>query len=257
MKKTRVAGGIFLGMIYLFLYLPMIVLIIYSFNSRGFPAAWESFTLAWYQQLGQASELWNAFGVSLLVATTSTVLSLILGLLFIFLIHHKNRYSRYTSIFYGNLIIPETVLALSLVTYFILLGIPMGLSTLICSHVLLGLGFVIPVLVVRSSEIDPRLLEASTVLGGSSLDTFLKVTLPLLRPTLLACGLLIFVISFDDYILAFFCSGSAAPTLSVYLASSIRYGISPIMGAFSSVILIFTIGMGALFFSLSHRTRIF
>lgn len=257
MKTSKLIGGAFLSSVFLFLYLPMIVLIIYSFNSRGFPAAWDSFTLQWYQELPSAFDLWESFGISLWVAIISTLLSLIMGLFFVFLIHHNRYFARHLSLFYGNLVIPETVLALALVTYFMLLGIPMGLSTLICSHTLLGLGFVVPVLVVRAREIDPRLIEASTVLGASSIATFIQVTLPLLKPAIVACSLLIFVISFDDYILAFFCSGSAIPTLSVYLASSIRYGISPVLNAFSSLLLLLTIGLGTLFFSVNRRTRIF
>lgn len=250
-------SSLFLALVYLFLYLPILVLIIYSFNARGFPAAWDSFTLQWYRDLFSAGDLWSSFGCSFFVAITSTFLSLLMGLFFTFLIAQRKKYQSKTSLFYGNLVIPETVLALALVSYFNALDIPMGLSTVIVSHTLLGLGFVIPVMVIRCAQIDRRLFEASMVLGATAFQTFRKVTLPLLKPSMIASGVLIFVISFDDYILAYFCSGSSMPTFSVYLASSIRYGISPILNALSSFMLILTIGLGLIFFSLKRGTRIF
>jgi len=159
--------------------------------------------------------------------------------------------------FYGNLIIPETVLAVSLLSFFTMIHIPLGLITLVLAHTVLGLGFVIPVVYARFRELDPTLQEASYVLGATPMQTFFKVTLPLLRPTLIMIALLVFILSFDDFILSYFCAGSTAQTLSLYILSMIRTGVSPVVNALSSVLLFFSSFFVLIFFSLKTRIRFF
>lgn len=243
--------------IYAFLYLPIVVLIIFSFNSKSFPHPWESFTLHWYHELFQTPELWDAFFNSLIVALSSTSLCLLMGTLLIFLQTRGGRIKQFIPLFYGNLIIPESVLALALIGFFALFHIPLGLPTLIAAHTILGLGFVVPILYLRYREIDPRLSEVSLVLGATRTKTFFKITLPLLRPALIASGLLVFVVSFDDFILSYFCSGTSFETLSLYLVSSIRFGISPIVNALGALLLIFTTGLTLIFFAHKNRARVF
>ena len=251
MKRT------FVILTYLFLYVPILVLIAFSFNSKAFPAPWNHFTLHWYKELFKASELWTAFFNSLTIALSSTFISLSMGALLIFFRASGGRISKFLSLFYGNLIIPETVLAVGLLGYFTMLGVPLGMPTLIAAHTVLGLGFVIPVLYSRYLSLDPRLTEASLDLGASPLQTFFKITLPLLRPSMIATGLLIFIISFDDFILAYFCAGAKMQTLSLYLLATIRSGLSPIVNALSAILLLFSSGLVLLFFSPKIRTRIF
>jgi spermidine/putrescine transport system permease protein len=161
------------------------------------------------------------------------------------------------SLFYINLVVPETVLALGLISYFSFLNIPLGMHTLIVSHTVLGLGFVIPILYTRAVMLDPRLKEASLVLGASPAQTFFKITLPQLKPAMISIGLLVFVISFDDFILSYFCSGTSFQTLSIYLVSSIRYGISPVVNAFSAILILITGLLVSIFFSPKSRTKVF
>jgi ABC-type spermidine/putrescine transport system permease subunit II len=122
---------------------------------------------------------------------------------------------------------------------------------------MLGLGFVIPIVYTRYLELDPKLQEASLILGASPRKTFFKITLPLLKPSLIATAVLIFIISFDDFIVTYFCSGTAFQTLSIYLFSTIRTGISPVVNALS----VFLIGLTSLlimyFFSPKVKTRVF
>lgn len=257
LKLSRLALPTSVTLTYLFLYVPIFVLILYSFNSKGFPSPWESFTLDWYRELFQSTELWESFATSLIVALASTGLSLTMGVMLIFFQACGGKIGRYLPLFYGNLVIPETLLAVSLISYFSMLHIPLGLPTLIVSHTVLGIGFVIPILYVRYRDLDPRLHEASLVLGASPLQTFFKITLPLLRPAMIATGMLVFVISFDDFILSYFCSGTSTQTLSLYLISSIRYGISPVVNALSTLMLLITSGLVMLFFSPKIRARIF
>ena len=242
---------------YLFLYLPIIVLLVFSFNSESFPSPWKGFSWKWYEELFHSPQLWHSCLNSLLIAIFSTSISLILSVFFIFYASQDNKIAKWVSIYYGNLVIPETVLAVALLGFFTLMSIPLGLITLILAHTVLGLGFVIPVLYGRYQELDKRMTEASLVLGATPTQTFFKVTLPLLRPSLIASGLLVFIISFDDFILAYFCAGSSSQTLSLYIMSMLRTGISPVVNALSAVLLLLSTLLAFIFFSLKTRARIF
>ncbi len=246
----------FLVMTYLFLYVPIIVLLIFSFNSESFPAPWKQFSLKWYKELFHSAYLWQSFLNSMIVAASSTLISTLLGIFLIFYAVQGGRIGKFLSLFYGNVVIPETVLAVSLLGFFTLINIPLGLTTLILAHTLLGLGFVIPIVYARFLELDPKLTEASLILGASPLQTFFKITLALLRPTLISTGLLVFIISFDDFILAYFCAGSSSQTLSLYIMSMLRSGVSPVVNALSTVLLALSTLLALLFFSLKTRVRI-
>ena len=242
---------------YLFLYLPIFVLVAFSFNTKTFPAPWHGFTLHWYRELFRSHELWESFFNSLKIASITTFLSLFLSSLLIYFLDSGGRGRKLLPLFFGSLIIPETVLAVSLLSYFTLLDIPYGMPTLIVSHTILGLGFAVPILYTRYADLDPKLKEASLDLCATPWTTFYKITLPLMRPSLIATGLLIFVISFDDFILSYFCAGNSIQTLSLYLLSMIRQGISPVVNALSTLLLVLSSALVLLFFSPKIRTRIY
>lgn len=244
---------------YLFLYVPLIVLLVFSFNTEGFPSPWKGFTLKWYHELFHSSHLWASFLNSAIVAVCSTGISLTMGVFLIFYAAQGGRVGNFLNLFYGNLVIPETVLAVGLLGFFTFISIPLGLITLVLAHSVLGLGFVIPIVYARFLELDHRMTEASLVLGATPIQTFFKVTLPLLRPALIVTGLLVFVISFDDFILSYFCAGSTSQTLSLYILSMLRSGVSPVVNALSAVLLLFSTLLVLLFFTISQksRTRIF
>jgi spermidine/putrescine transport system permease protein len=253
----RILNLILVACTYLFLYVPIIVLLVFSFNTEGFPSPWKGFTWKWYHELLQATHLWHAFSNSLIVAVFSTLISLTMGMFLIFYAAQGGRIGKFLNLFYGNLVIPETVLAVSLLGFFSLISVPLGLMTLIFAHTVLGLGFVIPIVYARFLELDTHMTEASLVLGATPIQTFFKVTLPLLRPSLIATGVLVFIISFDDFILSYFCAGSSSQTLSLYILSMLRSGISPVVNALSAVLLVLSSVLVLVFFSLKTRTRIF
>lgn len=157
---------------FVFLYTPILVLFVFSFNSKPFPAPWDSFTFSWYQELFNSEDLWRSFKNSLIVASSSTTLSITMGILLIFLRASGGRISKFIPLFYGTLIIPETVLAVSLLSFFSIFHVPLGLPTIVVSHAMLGLGFVIPIVYTRYLELDPKLQEASLILGASPRKTF-------------------------------------------------------------------------------------
>jgi len=241
---------------FFFLYLPIIILFIFSFNSRTFPSPWESFTTHWYKQLFLESEIWLSLLNSFIVAISSTSICLILAIFMLYFLSKGGKIDKYIPLFYGNLVIPETVLAVGLLSYFSFLHIPLGLTTIVIAHSIVGLGLSIPMLYLYYREIDPKIFEASLNLGATHWQTFTRLVLPLMRPTFISSGLIIFILSFDDFVLAYFCSGSSAQTLSLFLVSSIRYGISPVINALASVLLLLTITLVVIFFSFKKRTRI-
>ena len=147
------------------------------------------------------------------------------------------------------------MLAVALLGFFTYIAVPLGIGTLIVAHTVLGLGFVIPIVYVRYGELDPKLFEASLVLGASEFQTFWKITLPLLRPALLSTALLVFILSFDDFILSYFCAGTDAQTLSLYILSMLRAGVSPIVNALSALLLALSSLLVLIFFSLRTRSK--
>ncbi len=257
-KSLRsISSLLIVGFTYLFLYVPIVILVVFSFNIERFPAPWSGFTMEWYRELFREKYLWHAFGNSLIVASSSTLISLGAGIGLVFYAAQGGRVGKSLNMFYGNLIIPETVLAVSLLSFFTMIRIPLGLITLIIAHSVLGLGFIVPITYGRFKELDYKLTEASLDLGATPLQTFFKVTLPMLRPTLIMTSLLVFILSFDDFILSYFCAGSTAQTLSLYILSMIRSGVSPVVNALSSVLLFLSSLLVLFFFSLKTKIRFF
>jgi len=252
----KISGLLMVASTYLFLYVPIVVLLVFSFNLEAFPSPWKGFTLKWYYELMHAPYLWKAFGNSLIVASFSTAISLTSGISLIFYATQGGRVGKFLALFYANLVIPETILAVSLLGFFSLFSIPLGLTTLVLAHTVLGLGFVVPILYARFVELDPKLTEASLVLGATSIQTFFKIILPMLLPTIVTTGLLVFIISFDDFVLSYFTAGSSTQTLSLYILSMIRSGVSPMVNALSAVLLFLSSLLVLIYFSLKTRTRI-
>jgi len=220
----------------LFLYIPIIILIVYSFNSNAFTYDWQGFTFSWYHQLFASSEVWSALNNSLTVALSSVFLSLSMGALLMF--WGSNRLIKNSmTLFYGSLAIPEIIIAVGLLTLFFMFKIPLGFGTLVVGHTLIGLGYVIPILYARHKDLDPVLIEASYDLGASRLQTFFFVALPSLLPALISAGLLVFIVSFDDFVFSFFCAEASVGTLPVYIYSLIQSGATPIINALSVLML--------------------
>lgn len=222
--------------IYAFMYIPIVVLILFSFNSNETTYQWNSFTTRWYQEVFSSAEIWDSLTNSLLVAGTAVVLSLLLGILLVFYSANARIKNIYL-LFYGNLAVPEIVLAVGMLSFFSFFFIPMGITSLIAGHTLLGLGYVVPIIHDRFVELNEKFSEASYDLGATQTQTLFKVILPLLRPAIVAASLLVFIISLDDFVISFFCSGSSVQTLPIYIFSLIRTGASPVASALSTVLL--------------------
>ena len=222
---------------YLFLYLPICVLVFFSFNEATFSVQWSGFSLRWYKKLLNSPEILNALQTSLIVACVTTFLSVFIGTCFVVTVNRCWKSKFMSNIFYTNILLPEIVLAIGILSIFTFFQIPLGYSSLIAGHTLLGLGFVIPIVRARFIELDPILTEASLDLGATYFQTFKKVIIPLLMPSLIASGLLVFTLSMDDFLISLFCSGPTVQTLAVYVYSMIRTGVDPMINAISTCFL--------------------
>ena len=228
----------FVSLTYLFLYIPMIVLIIFSFNNSTSTFKWNGFTLSWYQELFNSSQIWSVLENSLIIALVSVFLCLAISLLAIWCLMNK----KYKLFNYFSLIvlIPEIAIAVALLTIFTFFNVPLGLNTLIVGHTLLGLGFSFPIIYNAFQDINKLLIEASLDLGASIRQTFFYVIMPILFPAFFSAALLVFILSIDDFLISFFCAGPESQTLSLYIFAMIRGGLSPVINALSTIILIFS-----------------
>ncbi len=233
----KIINPLIVCLAYLFLYLPILVLVVFSFNDASFSIEWVGFSLRWYKKIMYSPEVLAAMKTSLVVALVTTFLSVFIGTCFV--VSSKWwRTSFLTNLFYSNILLPEIVLAIGILSIFTFFQIPLGYGSLIAGHTLLGLGFVIPIVRARFVELDPVLTEASLDLGATYFQTFRRVIIPLLMPSLLASGLLVFTLSMDDFLISLFCSGPTVQTLSVYVYSMIRTGVDPMINAISTCFLV-------------------
>jgi spermidine/putrescine transport system permease protein len=247
---------VFVFMSYLFMYIPIIVLVIFSFNSGHSTHHWQEFSFRWYRELFASVEIIDALKNSLIVAFSAVILSILMGLFFVFY-GTSSFLKNCLFFFYGSLAAPEVVLAVGLLSIFSFFSVPLGLTTLIAAHTLVGLSYVTPILYSRFTGLDPRLIEASLDLGATEGQTFVRIILPLLYPAIISASFLVFIISFDDFILSFFCAGSSVVTLPMYIFAVIRSGATPVVNALSTLLLLISSIVVLIVTSFRVRTRMF
>ena len=230
---------IFVFVIYLFLFFPMLVLVVLSFNSAVRGVAWQGFTLQWYSKLFEDQVILEALSHSLEVAVQATILSGIIGLCIGFSMTRGTPLSTKFFQKFGTLpiVLPDIVQGLSLLCFFVFLSIPLGLTSVVIAHTSFGSAYVATLVRARLATIDPLLEEAAADLGATQRTTFLKITLPQLWPALLSGMLMVFTLSFDDFSVAFFTAGVGATTLPLKIYSMLKFGVSPEVNALSALIL--------------------
>ncbi|OWU81842.1 ABC transporter permease [Phaeobacter sp. 22II1-1F12B] len=229
-----------LGLIFAFLYLPISVLVGLSFNEGGLPTAWTGFSVKWYGELLANKDILRAAGNTLIVAVFSTLLSTILGSLLAVGVEIRRRNGKWLeTMIFAPMIIPDIVLAIALLSFFSLLGVKMGLHTIIVSHVVFNLAFVSAVVRARLKSFDWSIVEASNDLGATTATTMRRVVLPVLMPAILAGALLAFTLSVDEFIIAFFTAGAgrSSITLPMQIFSMIRFGVTPEINALATVVM--------------------
>ncbi len=223
--------------VFLFLYLPILLLVVYSFNDSKLNLTWVGFTTKWYGALFQNEVLLRAFQNSLIVAGATTLLSVFLGTTAAWLLH---RYKFPAQQLIGLLIfipmvMPEVLMGTSLLVLFVSLGIPLGYGTLIIAHTTFCFPFVLVGVQARLQGLDPSLEEAAQDLGATPLKAFWLVIVPYLMPAIVAGALMAFTLSFDEYIVTVFTSGAESQTLPLKVYGMVRVGLNPQLNALSTL----------------------
>ena len=229
-----------------FLYIPMLILVIYSFNASRLVTVWAGFSTKWYVELFQDQQLLDAAWMSLKIAFLTACMSLVMGMLASLALVRLGRFRgkmSFAGMITAPLVMPEVITGLSLLLLFVAMeksfGWPggRGMLTIWIAHVTFSTAFVTVILSSRLKEIDRSLEEAGMDLGASPLKVFFVITIPIITPALLAAWLLAFTLSLDDLVIASFVSGPGSTTLPMKVFSSVRLGISPKINALASIII--------------------
>jgi spermidine/putrescine transport system permease protein len=231
--------------IYFFLYLPIIVLIIYSFNSSKYSVEWKGFTLEWYESLLDHDSLLDAAVNSISVALFSATLATILGTLGAMALFRYSFFGKkiISSLVYILIMSPEIVMGISLLMIFVLISLPLGFTSLLIAHITFCLPFVVVTVLARLQGFDKNIIEAGKDLGASEFTIFTNIILPNILPAIIAGFLLSLTLSFDDVIISFFVSGTDFEILPLKIYSMVRLGVKPEINALCTVMFLFTLIM--------------
>jgi len=236
----------------LFLYLPITVLILFSFNASRLSATWQGFTFRWYLVLVEDQALLAAAQNSLLVAVVSTFIATILGVGAAVGLERLSATRRRTleGALLLPLVIPEVMLGVALLLFFVMIELPLSLVTITIGHVVWNVPIVAVIVRARLQKLDPRLVEAAQDLGATPWQAFWRVTLPLLMPAIIGAVLMAFALSLDDFIVTFFTAGPGSTTLPLKVYSMVKSGITPEINALSAILVLISmvlIGLSLVF----------
>ena len=226
-----------------FLYLPLLILALYSFNESRINAVWSGFTFDWYLSLFKNRRVLEALTNSLIVAFASTIVSTVLGTTAaIALNKYQYKYKNVINgLLYLPILIPEIVMGLSLLVLFSQAHIPLGKTSLILAHITFCVSFVVITVNAGLEGMRPELEQAAMDLYATPFQTFRYVTLPLAMPGIVAGALMAFTLSIDDFIISFFVAGPNSTTLPLYIYAMVKRGISPEINALSTLLMLATI----------------
>ncbi len=241
-----------------FLYLPMVILVIYSFNSSKLVTVWAGFSTKWYGELIQNDAFLEAAWVTIKVAVTSSTLAAILGTMAAIVLIRSGRFwgrTLFSGMIYAPLVMPEVITGLSLLLLFIGIGLDRGVLTIVLAHTTFSMCFVSVVVSARLTSFDRSLEEAALDLGCTPLEAFRLVTLPIIAPAVISGWLLAFTLSLDDLVIASFTAGPSATTLPIKIFSAVRLGVSPEINALSTI-MIAIVAIGVISASLATKRAV-
>lgn len=238
-KPRGILVPLWLG--YAFLYLPILVVVIMSFNDSENLFVWRGFSLRWYPELFQNEQMMQGLVNTLIVATGATAIATVLGTLLAYGIQHYTRGGLVRAFAIAPAILPDLLLGIGLLTLFSLLTVSLGLHSVILAHAVFATAFVTAIVLARMASLDPSLEEASRDLGAGPVRTFMRVTLPQLAPGIVAGALLAFTLSLDEFVIAFFTTAPTQPTLPIVIYSMVRFGVTPEVNALASLLLLVSI----------------
>lgn len=230
-----------------FLYLPILILVIFSFNESKLVTVWAGFSTKWYGELLRNQAFLSAAWVTLKVAIFSSTLATVFGTMAAYVMVRAGRFpgrTLFSGMIYAPLVMPEVITGLSLLLLFIGIGLDRGVLTIVLAHTTFSMCFVSVVVSSRLVSFDRSLEEAALDLGCSPFEAFRLVTLPIIAPAVFAGWLLAFTLSLDDLVIASFTAGPSSTTLPIKIFSAVRLGVSPEINALSTILIaIVTVGV--------------
>jgi putrescine transport system permease protein len=240
-----------------FLYLPIVLLVIYSFNASKLVTVWGGFSTQWYAELFRNEALIDAAWVTLRIALLSSTVATVLGTLAAIALVRYGRFrgrTLFSGMIYAPLVMPEVITGLSLLLLFVAIGFARGFWTIVLAHITFSMCFVAVVVQSRLVTFDRSLEEAALDLGCPPLKTFFVITLPLIAPGVIAGWMLAFTLSLDDLVIASFTSGPGATTLPMKIYSQVRLGVTPEINAVSTI-LVGLVALGVIAASIVTKRR--
>lgn len=225
---------------FMFLYLPLIILVLYSFNDSRINVGWVGFTLKWYKTLFSDKLLIDAAIHSLLIALIASLASVVLGTLAGVALH-KYRIPFLSSLIMVPIAVPELLVGVSLLLFFLLINFTLGFASIVLAHIAFCLSFVAIAVKTRMHGMDDSLIDAARDLGASPVKAFFFVLIPTILPGIISGGLMAFTLSLDDFVITFFTAGVGASTLPLAIYSMLKMGVTPEVNAVSTMIILITL----------------
>lgn len=237
---TRIALWAAAIVAYLFLYLPLAIVVAYSFNDSRLNAEWVGFTFDWYRKLAQNEEMITAAVNSLAIALAASLVSTVLGTM-AGVAMHRYRLRLLPVLVLTPIAIPEILMGVALLIFFVMLNFTLGLVSVAIAHIAFCIGFVAIVVRARLAGMDESLVEAARDCGATPWQAFRRVTLPLIMPGVIAGALMAFTLSIDDFVITFFTAGAGTVTLPLQIYSMIKIAVTPEVNAVSTLLMLLTL----------------
>jgi spermidine/putrescine transport system permease protein len=234
-----------MGVALVFLYLPILVLVLNSFNASRYGSTWEGWTIDWYARLfsSRSQDIWDALSRSLIVATMASAVSMVLGTLAAWVLHrYRTRLQQaHFGLIYLPIVAPDILMGISLAIFFVTLGVERNLMAITVAHITFCISYVTLAVLARLQDFDGSVVDAARDLGASRFQTIVRVVVPLLLPGIMAGGLLAFTLSIDDFVITFFVKGVGSDTLPLKIYGMTKHTKEmPVINALSTLLLTFT-----------------
>jgi len=227
---------------YAFLYAPLVIVVVYSFNDSRLNAQWVGFTFSWYQKLFHNDKMLQAAWNSLLIGITASAVSTVLGTMAGYAMY-RFRMRLLPLLVLAPIAVPEILMGVSLLIFFVLLNISLGMISIILAHIAFCIGFVAIVVRSRLAGMDESLTEAARDLGATPWKAFRLVTLPLIMPGVVAGALMAFTLSIDDFVITFFTAGVGSTTLPLQIYTMVKIAVTPEVNAISTLLMMLTLAL--------------
>ncbi len=236
---------LYLSLVFLFLYAPIAVLVVYSFNDSKSRGTWSGFTFKWYLELFNDRDIQSALYYTVTIAIIAAVISTIVGTISAIGIYNMktNRMNLFLNINYLPIINPDIVTGIALMILFLSANIKLGFSTMLLAHITFDIPYVILSVLPKLKQLDNNITEAALDLGATPFYSLRKIIIPQIKPGIITGFLIAFTLSIDDFVISFFTTGSGVTNLSIEIYSMARRGISPTINALSSLMLVVVLGL--------------